>query len=404
MSKKQTTLSEKELAIVGQYVNNLSDLTNMSKLARDYEGLIDLYHENPVPLHTEEQINLFKSLETYKASNEKDLKMITTIEKKPYKVKMDYAEHIDKKWSIKQEMEEKGIELEGNFKAPLHFFMDEDITELIGGGPVLKLVNIEDTKITRIPAQFFYGKTTLTEIRMPDTLTVIEHAAFFGCRELKKVILSKALIKIENSAFESCKKLEEIKIPDSVRVIDYGAFCNCTSLKNLTLSNNLVSLDSRAFADCSSLTYVSVPTSVSSLGERCFQECGLVIVDFNPSIQVIPKSTFESCSNLMTITIPTSITSIGMNCFKDCRNLRRVINLENVKFSQQAFLGCSSLQEPYRYIVDRIDVLDNGQVAVNVIDLRHNQNGNLVPGGVNVVRTDIGTMNCYVSSMWHSGY
>ena len=405
MAKEQPKrLNEKTLLVVGRYVDSIQDLVNLSKTTSEYEGLIDLYHENPVPLHTEEQVKLFKSLETYRASNEKDLKMITTIENKPYKVKMDYAEHIDKKWSIRRKMEEKGIELEGNFKAPLRFFMDEDITELIGGGLDLELVDIEDTKITKIPSQFFYMKTTLTEIRMPNTLTVIENAAFIYCSELKKVTLSKSLINIEGSAFNSCKKIEEINIPDSVRVINYSAFRNCISLKNLTLSKNLVKLDSNAFAECSSLTYVSVPSSVSSLGEGVFRDCGLVIVDFNPSIEFIPESTFKDCNKLMTITISTSITSIGLSCFEGCGNLRKVINLENVKFSQQAFLGCSSLQEPYRYIVDRLDVPDIGQVVVNVIDLRHNQNGNLVPGGVNVIHTDIGTVNCYVSSIWRSGY
>lgn len=356
MEREQPRLDEHAIAIVGKYVDSLRDIENITKTTKEYNTLIDLYHENPVPLHTEKELDLFKSLETYRATNEKDLRMITKTEKKPYKVKMDYAEHIDRKWSIKNEFDEKGIELEGNFKSPIRYYMDGDITELLKGETNSALIDISNTKIREIPEQFFFSNKKLTEIRLPNTLTKIKNGAFFFCGELKKITLSNSLIIIGNSAFDRCDKLEEITIPNSVTYIGSSAFSDCTSLKKLTLSNNLRNLDSCAFQYCFSLTSISIPTTVTSMGIRVFADCtSLVIADFNPSIAIIPEQTFIWCKSLTKITISTCITKIENECFKGCIQLRKIENLENVEESDNAFEDCFYLVEPYKSIVKRIE-------------------------------------------------
>ena len=355
---KEKTLSDKELAIVGKYFNSINDFKKASETCKKYVELVDLYRENPIPLNTEREVEIFPNIETYRASNAQDLQMILLKEDKPSKIKMDYAEDISKKQRIKDMIEEEGIEFEGNFKSPIRIFMDDDVTELKNSDDKqiarYSLIELSNTKIREIPRMFFYG-FHLTEIRLPTTLTKIGYAAFMTCSELKKVILPKTLMIIEGEAFNHCEALEQINMPISLRVIGDRAFSVCSKLEQLNLPGNLHTLGDDVFNRCSSLSYISVPSSVTSMGIRIFEGCkSLVLMDFNPQISVLPVGTFRDCRSLRKITLPIGITRIEDESFKNCSRLERIINLEGVKeIVNTAFAGCEAIKEPYSYIIQQ---------------------------------------------------
>ena len=64
----------------------------------------------------------------------------------------------------------------------------------------------------------------LTEIVIPDDVTVIEKDAFAECRSLEKISLPSGLKRIEDGAFANCRKLRFLKIPDSVEYIGEELF------------------------------------------------------------------------------------------------------------------------------------------------------------------------------------
>ena len=93
-------LGDKDLMIVGKYVDTIKDITNLARTTKDNRGLPDLYRKNPVPLHNDEEWQLFPNIETYTAESEDDLKMIVETKKRPRNLKvieMNFTDTIDKK-------------------------------------------------------------------------------------------------------------------------------------------------------------------------------------------------------------------------------------------------------------------------------------------------------------------
>lgn len=142
---------------------------------------------------------------------------------------------------------------------------------------------IEDVPVTKICASAFSWKETLTEIVIPDTVTVIENAAFYNCPDLKVVV-----------------------IPDSVTYIGESAFQNCSSLEYVLLGNGLVEIGDIAFKDCSSLAYLNLGDSVKIVGDGAF----------------------FGCESLRNVYIPASVEEIGSFAFGFVQNenVERVVD------------------------------------------------------------------------------
>ena len=52
-------LNMRELQVVAKYVSSMNDLVNISKTTKDYRGLIESFHYNPVPLRTGKEYQTF---------------------------------------------------------------------------------------------------------------------------------------------------------------------------------------------------------------------------------------------------------------------------------------------------------------------------------------------------------
>lgn len=147
--------------------------------------------------------------------------------------------------------------------------------------------------VTRIAAytfQFVYG---LTEVFIPDSITVIENYAFYGCPDLSSVRLPQNLLSLPAHIFDSCYSLQSILLPET-----------------------LTSIGDYAFAS-SGLTAITIPSSVTHFGQGCFQNTGyLQSFVFDTPVQVndIANNQFEA-SGLYSITLPEGITTIGDYAF-----------------------------------------------------------------------------------------
>ena len=195
----------------------------------------------------------------------------------------------------------------------------------------LTSVRVPDS-VTVIDWDSFSGCTALTSINIPDGITLIGSGAFYGCGNLTyntydngKYLGSDtnpylALITSRSStvtsyeihpdtrilaeyAIAACNKLTSITIPDSVKFIGMGAFDNDYSLASVTFGNGAVSIGEIAFYGCTKLTSVHIGSGVVSIGEGAFRYC----------------------TGLTSVSIADSVTSIGKNAFEYCRNLTKVI-------------------------------------------------------------------------------
>ena len=70
-----------------------------------------------------------------------------------------------------------------------------------------------------------------------------------------------------------CTKLASIKIPNTVTSIEGAAFYGCSSLTNVTIPESVTSIGNSAFESCSSLANVTIPRSVTSIGNYAFYLC-----------------------------------------------------------------------------------------------------------------------------------
>jgi hypothetical protein len=96
------------------------------------------------------------------------------------------------------------------------------------------------------------GKTSLTTIFLPSSVTAIDKSAF-SYSGLTSFPISSSVTTIGSGAFSYCTGLTSIILPSSVTAIGSSAFSHCNELTSVTIPSSVNSISSNAFNDCSSL-------------------------------------------------------------------------------------------------------------------------------------------------------
>ena len=123
----------------------------------------------------------------------------------------------------------------------------------------------------------FQGCSSLAEIALPAGVTSIGSGAFNGCKLLARVLNleNTKVTKILNGVFNGCAALAEVSLPASLTSIGQYAFLGCESLTRAVNFENtqLTSISSELFRGCSSLTEIALPAGVTSIGSNAFYGC-----------------------------------------------------------------------------------------------------------------------------------
>ena len=289
----------------------------------------------------------------------------------------------------------KNLKLTGSITAADYTFMRDKMTSL-------QRVNLKEVEsvvndVYQIPAEAFYGKTTLIKCVMPDRLERIEDLAFvgtsltgalqlpeglkyvagFGGTKITSVHLPSTLEIIgggrhSGNAFSDCKSLMcEISFPSSLRIIEGGAFSNSSIQGNLSLPRNLESIGSGAFGSCSGLSgSLVIPDKIEVVPSGAFYGCGftgtltlpkgLVKIGTNAfsetdfkgelnlpsSVATIESYAFSNTLFNGTLVLPSELISLGSGVFSGCWRLSGVVEIpENiVAVPSQLFYGCTGLE------------------------------------------------------------
>lgn len=234
-----------------------------------------------------------------------------------------------------------------------------------------------------------FKNSSLSEIHLPDCVTIIRDQAFFGCNQFRKMNIPKSLtvLELEHSPFPTvfseliggcdhfknedgilynADKTEvllcytnrgDVKLPKDVRRIAQQAFVNRQSMKVIHLPDGLESIEEAAFMGCTALTSVAIPQTVSSIGKRCFWGChALQEVSLPKSIKEIQPFTFFSC-DLRSVTLPDGLKKIGEHAFGANFSLRSVRIPNSVRaIGISAFEKCESLEEAL--LPERLTVIE----------------------------------------------
>ena len=205
------------------------------------------------------------------------------------------------------------------------------------------------SKLGKIGKYAFNGCTGFTgSLKLPSSLTDIGIAAFQDCKYFTSLELSNALSVIPGSAFKGCVGLSgSLVIPNSVTEIGEWAFYNCTGFNGtLTLSSKLGKIGKYAFNGCTGFTgSLKLPSSLTDIGIAAFQDCKyFTSLELSNALSVIPGSAFRGCEGLSgSLVIPDGVKEIGASAFSGCTGFDGTLTLSNKleTIGVSAFNGCT---------------------------------------------------------------
>lgn len=173
---------------------------------------------------------------------------------------------------------------------------------------------------------FYYGafeKTNVETVVLPESLSYSSTSAFKDCKNLVSVTFTGNLLTaIGINAFYGCTALTEITVPEGVTLINTEAFYGCSSLTTINLPETISQINSKAFGECTALKEIVIPDRLPSLRQEVFSGCSAlekVVIGVNSKLNYIARDTFSGCVSLHEITLPYSFKNVGSldEIFKD---------------------------------------------------------------------------------------
>ena len=105
-----------------------------------------------------------------------------------------------------------------------------------------------NTNISYIKDHAFYDCENLQTVVIKGDVKSIEYGAFLDCASLETINLEDSSIpSVPSLCFNGCKSLSEIKLPDTVTSIGVEAFAYCDSLKKIVIPASVESISGDAF-------------------------------------------------------------------------------------------------------------------------------------------------------------
>ena len=152
------------------------------------------------------------------------------------------------------------------------------------------------------------------EYSVPETIEMIEDAAFANNKFIKKIILPSNVKDIRESAFYNCENLESINIPNRIGEIKSCVFYTCIKLNDIQIPESVHTIGDNSFSG-TGITSIELP-GVSRIYDYAFSSChNLSSIKFGNKLNMIGDSVFSDCSKLKTFELPMSLKRIGHTAF-----------------------------------------------------------------------------------------
>lgn len=206
----------------------------------------------------------------------------------------------------------------------------------------LRKLDLSEAQFTSLPDAFLSNCSTLEEVILPETLTIIPQEAFYYCRKLAKVT-APGVSTVRQSAFYYCQALTKFDI-SNVSIIGNSAFYNCSAFNPTQFSETLTSIGQSAFYN-TAISAVAIPEGVKILNSSVFSSCSrLTQVELPASIRTIDSRAFSDCTSLEEVVLQEGITTIGSQAFYNCRQLHELTLPSTLTtINSNALYNCSSL-------------------------------------------------------------
>lgn len=123
------------------------------------------------------------------------------------------------------------------------------------------------------------------------------------------LVVPEGVEKIISYAFENTR-IRNIKLPDSLYILDEKAFHDCRELQSVDFGSGLETIKSFAFQNCTSLTHVKLPPQMKSIERYAFCDSGVENIELNEGLLLIHEGAFSGCK-IDELRLPDSLENIG---------------------------------------------------------------------------------------------
>lgn len=199
----------------------------------------------------------------------------------------------------------------------------------------------------------FYGLSSVTNVKLPTTLTGINDYAFYGFTSPFALNLSSAT-NIGKYAFYGCTGADSINIPVAT-TIGNNAFENCTGAKKITVGATSIDFGNEVFKNCSgcqelylgAIGFKQNSNAMNGMGSASGFKVtlGKAITSINGTLQTSYIGTTKPMS--LVLEAGSKLSSIGTSAFEGNALLISVdLNnrAEELALSDKAFYKCTSIK------------------------------------------------------------
>lgn len=201
-------------------------------------------------------------------------------------------------------------------------------------------------KIEKVDSKMFSSFINLKEIKLPDSVRIIEDGAFEFCEKLQKINIDELdnLKEIGENALcntqwykDSIKDkqflikrdiligvnvdTDRIEVPEGIKIIAKEAFASNDTVREILLPQSVNSINAGAFSKMSSLESIELPKNLQRIEYGTFSMCSnLSYVNTEELLELtmIDEKAFYRCVNLY-ITLPDDNIKIGKEAFRDTK-------------------------------------------------------------------------------------
>lgn len=141
------------------------------------------------------------------------------------------------------------------------------------------------------------------------------------------LVVPEGVEEIISYAFENTH-IKNIKLPDSLYILDEKAFHDCRELQSIDFGSGLETIKGFAFQNCTSLTYVKLPSQIKSIERYAFCDSGVKNVELNEGLLLIYEGAFSGCK-IDELRLPDSLENIGT--FNDASGIKCIKSSHFIK-------------------------------------------------------------------------
>ena len=104
----------------------------------------------------------------------------------------------------------------------------------------------------------------LNTINLPSSITTIDNMAFEDCHSLQHVRFEASIDTLHWGVFQGCDSLREISLPESLRIVEGAAFYH-SGLRELIFPEGVTTVLTDVVNQCYDLKHISFPSTVETL-------------------------------------------------------------------------------------------------------------------------------------------